>query len=309
MSGQKDHLWGIILAGGDGQRLQRFISLRYRSDRPKQYCAMTGTRSMLRHTIDRAERLIPQERLLTVVNREHLFYAQEELGDRPPETIIIQPCNRETVAGILLPLLHVHHRDPEAVVAIFPSDHFVLQEDRFMACVEDASVFVTVSPGMLVLLGVEPDRPEVGYGWIEEGEQIRWHGGEELYQVRRFLEKPSVQTAQALYLKGCLWNTLVLVGRSEALLGLFQTLTPEVFGRFERIRVVLGSPREEDAAAEVYATLPSLNFSRAILERSPQRLSVLRVKGIYWSDWGDEERVRLDFARFGLRPREWAASA
>lgn len=303
LSGQNEHFWGIVLAGGEGQRLQRFIRSRYRSDRPKQYCAFTGTRSMLRHTIDRAERVVAPHRLLIVVNHPHLPYAQEELGDRPSETVIIQPCNRETVAGILLPLLHVHHRDPGAVVCIFPSDHFVIEEDRFLDYVKSAAL-VAGCRGLHVLLGADSDRPEAGYGWIEVGEKIGMQGSEELYQVRRFLEKPNGYVAEALYVMRCLWNTLVLVGRADTLLELFQELAPEVFGPFQRIRAALGSALEEEAAREVYAKLPTLNFSRAVLERSPQHLGVLRMKGVYWSDWGEEERIQSDLARFRLRPRE-----
>lgn len=84
MSGTTDHLWGIILAGGEGRRLQPFIRSYLGSERPKQCCALLGTHSTLRHTIARAERLILPERLLTVVTRQHLIYAQEELDDRPP---------------------------------------------------------------------------------------------------------------------------------------------------------------------------------------------------------------------------------
>lgn len=302
MPTKSEHFWGIVLAGGEGERLQRFIRSRYRSDRPKQYCAFTGTRSMLRHTIDRAERVVTPHRLLIVINHPHLPYAQEELRDRSSETVIIQPCNRETVAGILLPLLHVHHRDPEAVVCIFPSDHFVLEEDRFLDYVKSAAL-VTGCRGLHVLLGADSDRPETGYGWIEVGEKIRSPQGEELCHVRRFLEKPNGYVAEALYVMRCLWNTLVLVGRAETLLELFQELVPEVFGPFQRIRTTLGSSREEEVVQEVYARLPTLNFSRAVLERCPERLRVLRMKGV-WSDWGEEGRIQSDLARFELRPRE-----
>jgi len=258
---------------------------------------------MLRHTIDRAERVVAPHRLLIIVNHPHLPYAQEELRDRSSETVIIQPCNRETVAGILLPLLHVHHRDPEAVVCIFPSDHFVLEEDRFLDYVKSAAL-VAGCRGLHVLLGADSDRPETGYGWIEVGEKIGLQGSEELYQVSRFLEKPNGYVAEALYVMRCLWNTLVLVGRADTLLELFQELAPEVFGPFQRIRAALGSALEEEAAREVYAKLPTINFSRAVLERSPQHFGVLRMKGVYWSDWGEEERIQSDLARFRLRPRE-----
>jgi mannose-1-phosphate guanylyltransferase len=151
---------------------------------------------------------------------------REELYDRSSETIIVQPYNRETAPSILLPLLHVHQRDPEAIVAILPSDHFILEEEPFMASVENAAAFVSGHPDYLVLLGVEPRGPEVEYGWIELGRTIVRHRSTEVYQVVCFWEKPSFDQADALYLKGCLWNTMVLVAPARVLLGLFESLTP-----------------------------------------------------------------------------------
>lgn len=299
MAGTTDHLWGIILAGGEGRRLQPFIRSHLGSGRPKQYCALLGTRSMLRHTIARAERLIPPQRLLTVVTRHHLSYAREELRDRPSSTVIVQPSNRDTGPGILLPLLHVHRQNPEAVVALLPSDHFIFEEDRFMAAVDAAAVCATAYPERSILLGVEPDRPETEYGWIEAGQVIGQYQGRELHQVRRFWEKPDPQTANGLYSNGCLWNTMVLIGQAGALLKLFALLTPELFLALYRIRSFLGHAEETRAVEEVYGSLPPINFSREILARGSHRLGVLRVKGIYWNDWGNPEQVRLDIARFG----------
>src|ERR1041385_844288 len=135
------HFWGLILAGGEGKRLQGFIKSRYGHDQPKQYCAFTGTRSMLRHTVDRVQWLLPRERLLTIINCHHLKYAEEHLSDQLPQNIIVQPYCRETAAGILLPLLHIVHRDPEAVVGLFPSDHFIVEERSFMEFVSRAFEF------------------------------------------------------------------------------------------------------------------------------------------------------------------------
>jgi mannose-1-phosphate guanylyltransferase len=293
-----NHLWGIILAGGEGRRLQQFIRLRYGYDRPKQYCRIVGSRSMLRHTIERVERVIPTARLMTVVNREHLSYAREELFDRPAGRVVVQPCNRDTGAGILFPLLRVHKQDPEAVVAVFPSDHFVVDGRRFMQYVETAFSFVTQSPGLVVLLGVDPERPDAGYGWIEAGDRIERLKGADFHAVNGFWEKPSPRKAQALGLRGCLWNTMVFVGQVRALLQLYQRLAPEVFAMFECVKDFLGSPGEEEAVAQLYLRLTSVNFSRSILERGPESLAVLPVRDVYWSDWGEEERVLIDLERF-----------
>lgn len=314
MPGAMDRLWGIILAGGEGQRLRPFIKSHLGSERPKQYCALLGTRSMLRHTIARAERLIPHHRLLTVVTRHHLDYAQEELHDRHPEAVIVQPANRDTGPGILLPLLHVYRRDPEAVVALLPSDHFIAEEDRFMASVEAAACFAAAYPIRPILLGVELDRPETQYGWIEAGEVIGQREEREQHLVKRFWEKPDMYTAHDLYLNGCLWNTMVLVGQVGAILSLFVTLTPKLFVALYRLCSSPDLSRHAEALEEVYSSLPPVNFSQAILAPCSQRLGVLRVKGVYWNDWGNVEQVRRDIVRYGAwRPlrdeTEWAQSS
>jgi mannose-1-phosphate guanylyltransferase len=295
------HFWGIVLAGGEGKRLQPFIRACLGCERPKQYCAFIHNRSMLRHTIQRTERIIPPERLLTVVIHPHLRYVREQLSDRPAETIVVQPSNRETAPGVLLPLLHIQQRDPQAIVAILPSDHFILEEDSFMAVVESAAAFVSNHPEYPVLLGVEPRRPEVEYGWIELGSAIGRHQDTEVYQVNRFWEKPNLEQASALYSKGCLWNTMVLVVRATALLELFERLTPALMKLFESIKATLASPEGAEALQKVYAELSPINFSQAILAPTPHRLGVVRVSGVYWSDWGDPTRLQQDLAHFGLR--------
>lgn len=294
-----DDLWGIVLAGGDGQRLQPLMRRVAGCDLPKQYCAIIGRRSMLQHTVDRLTPLIPPDRILTVITRHHLERVRELLQGWSANRLIIQPENRDTAPGILLPLLRIHALNPGATVAIFPSDHFILEETVFMEHVLRAVEFLEGHENLLVLIGVAADRPDTGYGWIEPGQQIRQRSGFGLFRVRRFWEKPDPSSARQLYLQGCLWNSLVVVSRLCVFLRLIRETLPEIWDRFQGIRQTLGSAREAKALKSVYRGMPAVNLSCGLLEKIPDRLGVVPVKGVLWSDWGEEERIFETLARIG----------
>ena len=288
---QTDHHWGIILAGGNGTRLLQFIKARFGEYRPKQYCALIGNRSMLRHTIDRVSYLFAADHLLTTVSAQHLTWAFDDLHDRRPGTVIIQPFNRETGPGILLPLLHVHQADPNAVVTLFPADHFILQGERYRTFVARAIEYVSNHRDQIVTLGIIPTSLQHGYGWIEKGEPSYT---EDFYTVKKFWEKPDAQLMHYLHEKKCLWNTMILVGTSQNFLNLMEEHMNEVFAPSQRITRSIGTTFESDVTEDVFRSIPSANFSRRVLERIPEKLRVLQMEGVYWNDWGDEARVRTD---------------
>ena len=167
--------WGLILAAGDGRRMEDYIREATGTNLPKQYVNFTGKHSMLEHTFRRTEKLIPAERILTIVGRHHLVHeeVQRQLSSRPARTIIVQPDNKDTCPGILLPLMHLYKHAPEAIVAVFPSDHFILEEDRFMEHVALAARAVTHDPSRIVLLAMEAQYPEVEYGYIVPGDRAQ----------------------------------------------------------------------------------------------------------------------------------------
>ena len=287
---------GIVLAAGDGRRLQPFIH-RLRGDAlPKQYVRFGGRRSMLEQTILRAETLIPSDQLLTVVGCQHLHFqeAARQLAGRPPGTVIVQPANKETGPGILLPLIHLVARHPDSVAAIFPSDHFIMEEARFMNHVELACLAVERDPNQLVLLGMEPHAPEPEYGYILPGRRATDDAGG-LKRVARFFEKPNLTEAGRLIVNGALWNTFVMVARPAALLALVHRLAPELYHEFSKIRRAIGTVHEQAVTEEIYRTLEPLNFSKGVLERmepdDPLQVAVLPVRGVHWSDWGSEQRL------------------
>ncbi len=286
-----DHRWGVILAGGDGTRLQRFVKERFGEYRPKQYCALIGKRTMLRHTVDRVSPLFSPEHLLTSINADHGSWASMDLYDRPKKTIITQPYNRETGPGILLPLLHVHHTDPQAVVALFPADHFILQEERYRTFVSKAFDFVSKHGNYIVALGIAPSTLQYGYGWIEKEDRSF---SEEIWPVKKFWEKPDGCLLQHLFEKKCLWNTMTLVGTSLNFLDLCREHMNEVFVPLNRTVPFFGTPSEPDLTKVVFKQIVPVNFSRRVLEQTPEALCVLQMSGVYWNDWGDESRILTD---------------
>ncbi len=295
-------LWGILLAGGDGRRLEGFVRRVLEQDWPKQYCAFIGRRSMLQHTLDRARNLVPPERLLTVITAGHRDWALGQLEGQPGATLVIQPANRDTAPGLLLPVLRIHRDDPEAVVAVFPADHFILEEARFLAHVLWAAEAAHQDPSRMILLGVEPDGPAVGYGWIDPGESLLGEADWEIRAVARFREKPDQAIAARLYAQGWLWNTLILVTSVQALIAQATRHLPEVMRVLLPLVPQLGGRRERAGLEHAYARLPAINLSTGLLERCPQALGVVPVRGVLWSDWGEPERIVRTVVQLGHRP-------
>ena len=295
-----DHLWGIVLAGGEGKRLQEFIRKRYGTERPKQYSAIIGKRPMLRHTLDRVERIIPAKQLQIVVARKHRKYLPEVLKEREKKAILFTPENRESAASIYLALSHIYVRDPEAVISIFPSDHFIGEEERFLEYVEMAISFSEEHPDYVVLLGIKPTEAITDYGWIEPSKNFLRHKGNRFYRVICFSEKPDVESAQQYYNKGWLWNSLVLAAKCGTLVKMYRQHLESIYNAFKKANINYGTDSEESFIADAFSHIPSRSFSKSLLEEIPQSLFVLRVEGILWSDWGTKEQVLKDLDNLGL---------
>lgn len=290
-------LWGIVLAGGDGRRLGPMVHSLRGDVLPKQFVDFVGGHSMLQHTLERAEKLISRERLLAVVNRDHMKYPEvrQQLAGRAKNTVILQPENKDTLPGLLLPLLHIYRRDPLATVAVFPSDHFILQEERFLNYVYLACRTVEREPSSLVLLGVEPDRPEPEYGYILPGDEPNALRGFGPRRVLSFVEKPAPEELGKLLESGALWNMMVLVFKAFTVFDLTARLAPELHAEFERLGEAIGTRAERRKVSEAYRRIDPLNFSAGILARlpkaAPNRLLTIPLQGVLWSDLGSPQRL------------------
>src|SRR5206468_927568 len=165
-------LWALVLAGGDGTRLQPLTRLIAGAPIPKQYCRIFGDRSLLEATLERVAPLVPPDRTLVIVNRGHLKLARPQLVTLPTSNVLVQPRNLDTGSGILVSLLELARRDAEATVAIFPSDHDIRSEAAFRRYIVRMTHLVDGHPDKIALLGVRPDRPETGYGYIAPGPRV-----------------------------------------------------------------------------------------------------------------------------------------
>jgi mannose-1-phosphate guanylyltransferase len=301
-------VWGtqsrsaLILAGGDGRRLRPLTRQIVGDDRPKQFCPVLGGETLLEQTRRRVAKFAPADRVLIVVVGAHERFYAPLLTDVPPRCVVIQPENRGTAPAILYGLLRLTTMTPVGPVALFPSDHYVSNDAAFIAHVEAAAEAVRARPDLVVLLGITPDTAEVEYGWIELGDPLSDLGVWTLYRVLDFWEKPSPVLGEALRARGCLWNSFVIVAYPSTLIALCRQALPSVVDEFLRIRPALTASCERTSMRQLYAYLPSLDFSRNVLASRPPSLAVLPVTGVAWCDLGEPRRVAATRAYLSAAP-------
>lgn len=296
------NVWSIVLAGGEGERVKPLVLRWLGRHRPKQYCAFVGGRSMFQHTVDRAARLTSAARTIVVAGRHHRLEVESQLRERPVGKLVLQPSNRDTAPGVFLPLAYLRARDPEAIVVIHPSDHFIYPEDRFLDTVREAVAAVATMPDRLLLLGVQPDRLETEYGWIRRGERLDGSAGHPIHAVSSFLEKPGAAQADAALQAGGLWNTFILTATMSSLWQAGQECFPGMMPLFERLSSVWNKPEEASVLDAIYRGMPACNFSSDLLQRMPDRVAVMELRGVLWSDWGKPERIAETIRRIGKTP-------
>jgi mannose-1-phosphate guanylyltransferase len=297
--------WAIILAGGEGMRLRPLTRRIAGDERPKQFCPLVDGETLLEQTRARVALTVRPDRTCLVLTRPHQRFYAPLLAGGSLGPLVVQPCGRGTAPAILYGLLRVAEAGPLDAVALFPSDHYVSDDARFMAHVEAAFAAVEARPDLVVLLGMEADGPEAQYGWIEAGDRLLDRPAYPVYRVRRFWEKPAQTIAETLFLRRCLWNSFVLVARVPALLALIRAAVPGLYGAFMAAWLRRSTLGEGEAMRSLYAGLPSTNFSEDVLGTKPANLAVLPVRGVVWSDWGEPARVLRTLARLGIQP-EWA---
>jgi mannose-1-phosphate guanylyltransferase len=273
------HDWAIVLAVGHGSRLRSLASTAGGVPVPKQFCLLRGGVSRLQESLRRAESLTARERVCTVVAREHRASWSEPLGVLPAENILVQPRHRGTAIDVLLPLLRLARRDPRARVTLLPADHFVRNEAVLLRSLRAALTDVAGFSDEVLLLGIRPEDPDPGLGYIVPAAG----DGTGLAPVARLVEKPGLIEASQLVARGAAWNSFIVVARLESLLGLYERRFPEVVTAFDLAleREALG---EQDAVDDLYDALPDIDFARHLLPGQERHLRMLAVPACGWSE-------------------------
>jgi mannose-1-phosphate guanylyltransferase len=295
-------LWGIVLAGGEGTRLRPLVHRICGDDRPKQFAALLDSRSLLHATLDRVGRKIPIENTVVITSLWHAPYAAAEFAAGPVPKLLVQPKDRGTAAGVLIAVEWIRRREPDAVLAVFPSDHFVLDEEAFMNHVAEVACFARTHPELLILAGARPTGAEPGYGWIEPAGSVGAIASGEIRRVRQFREKPCPEDARTLYESGWLWNTFVMVGSARAFAHAGCRYLPRLEKHLVRAAAFIDTEDESRMVDQAYTRAPAADFSRAVLEARPPFLAVSVLPPVGWSDWGTPERVLLSLKKAHRSP-------
>jgi mannose-1-phosphate guanylyltransferase len=303
----QEHLWAIVLAAGDGRRVSAWTADAQGATVPKQYCSFGEQKAMIHWALERARGVVPPEHVVVVVAEGHRRFWANELADLSPQNIVVQPQNRGTAAGILLPLLSIYlHRDMEARVLVLPSDHYVADENTLRTALVRAAHMPGGEEERVVILGMTPREFDPEYGWVlADPSPVA-------ARVSGFVEKPDRETAAELMNLGALLSTFMFVTEARTLVRVYdQTLPGLLFSFLER------SSGDHEALEQLYATITNADFSRDVLERSTSALFLLRVPDCGWSDLGTPARIQSFLNRqppdrlhsSSLTPPAWAADS
>lgn len=283
-SAEKQRLGAIIIARGSCLETNSLDCSVTNEHKPKQFCRVLEAEALLERTQRRIALSVSSGRTVIVVNRFHQRFYSPLLSEIPERNLVRQPRDRGTATAIihgLFRLIALGQRDP---VGIFPCDHCVNDDQRFMRQVETAYYVAALHPGLAVILGIPANQPDYQSGWIEPAGSIvlRCRDLSPVLHVRRLWERPSPQEVQTLRQSGGLRNSFIFVADIRALLDLFARALPRLYISFAQLLPMSGSPSESGAVERLYADLPSATFSETILSEFCSKLAVLPVAGVDW---------------------------
>ena len=289
-------LHALIMAGGAGTRFWPAS----RAARPKQLLHMLGDRTMIQATVDRLGDLVPLERVLVATTQRLVGPIAEQLSQLPRDAIVVEPCKRDTAPCIGLAAIRVLREDPDATMAVMPSDHVIEPDETFREAIRFAAALVQQRPQRLVTFGIQPTFPAETFGYIE------WHQPLEpgaaasfdpplsVYRVEKFHEKPGADAARRYLEAGKFyWNSGIFVWKAQTILDALARYEPEMFAHLERISQAVDSPDFDEVLQREFTAIERISIDYAVMEQAPE---VVVIEAPFrWDDlgtWRALERLR-----------------
>lgn len=289
-------LHAVIMAGGSGTRFWPAS----RSLRPKQLLALTGQQTMLQSTVTRLDGLMPPERIWIATGKTLADPIAEQLPNVPRANILVEPCKRDTAACIGLAALALLQKDPEAVMAVMPSDHVIAEPGSFQQALLAANELVRERPERFVTFGIKPTYPAESFGYIERGEALenQWPAsqGLNLFRVAKFREKPAATVAQEYVDSGRFyWNSGIFVWSARTILASLHHHQPELARRLQTIQAAWDKPHFDAVLDREFSAIRGISIDYAVMEHA--RDVVVIEAPFSWDDVGSWQAIaRLEAA-------------
>ena len=279
-------LHAVIMAGGSGTRFWP----RSTEDRPKQFLNIFGDRTMLQDTVDRIKPLVSADHVWVITNDKYVDLVQEQLPDVPANNIVGEPVGKNTAPCVAAAATLIQEKDPNGTMVVLPADHLIGKPESFLSILETARAKAR-EPGALVTIGIKPNHPETGYGYIEFDEDTSENiEGHQVKTVKQFREKPDLDTAEEFVKSGnFLWNSGMFIWKASTILEKFKQHLPTIFDEVEKLKSLVGTDNQKEAIDEFYYGCTSISIDYGIMEQSD---SVFVVPGAFeWNDVGSWRAV------------------
>ncbi|MEO1814737.1 MAG: mannose-1-phosphate guanylyltransferase [Acetobacterium sp.] len=279
----KKPLIALIMAGGKGERFWP----KSRENLPKQFISLVGEGSMLQQTVARIDQLLPFERIFVITGKRYQDLVAQQLPKLPLENIILEPTGMDTAPCIGLGVSKIKKLFNNCNIVILPADHVIQDVEKFLQTIRFSDDFLNNGHEGILTIGIEPDRPETGYGYIK----VEDHPCEnEIYRVRRFVEKPDSNLAETYISEGnYFWNSGIFITDANYILKRIDEFLPELGSILKKIDSAMGTTQEESVLAEQYKNCPRISIDYGVMQREEK---IFMIKSSFiWDDVGNWNSV------------------
>lgn len=282
----------VIMAGGVGSRFWPLST----SDTPKQFVDVLGCgRTLLQLTFDRFEGVVDPSNVWVATSKDYAQLVHSQLPEIPERNILCEPCRRNTAPCIAYVCWHIKARNPKANIVVSPSDHLVTDPVEFRRVISNGLHFVAETDA-IVTLGMKPNRPETGYGYIQADLSVPSARNKEMFRVDSFREKPDLDTAKKYISQGNFyWNSGIFIWNVSTIVNAFRVYQPGISQIFEDLLPVYGTDQEQAAIDEAFPRCESISVDYAILEKAEEIFVCPAQFG--WSDLGTWGSLLLNSTR------------